>query len=577
MGFFFCPRLRRYGGVSDSSDSVASYQLDRIESLAPAHEFPEDEQSLYHPEGGVSQSSWRSREHEHRLPPATQGSHSNLHGIDLSSPPSKSSSPGSSGGRQQAYTTSADSLTGCPPQISVRKRRQRRRKEIAQDEQSVHLGEMNISRMLASSGSTSQIMIPQDAAHDDNPSTSNTGTWNTNRYQAPTHLTSKPPIWVAPTSPMTPEPSIGHDVQHDLSRDPSGNIPSNAQSLNTEHAFAPVGKESQALRSKFTEKFGWNRTLDPVNHDSYEDDNVASPRKISIGWMSEGRRIGYGYELVPPEHAGEEHGQNAYRPGALENCGSVGDSPMESLGGSITERTGVHRSPLFGGSDRGLAKGSESSFDISTILQKLNLPRWTGANFALRTSNNSDAGSCESGGSSLFNILTNRKKPHAETDFPPDAENPWEFCSWVRPVQTSSGQQVPQQDGRDHAEAELIEKLTTLRRRGGAWSTKRKVSEIARNLEKRADRAVARLAASTEQYPVVQRTATRVLRLRGPGCKSQPDGMHDSDPIFSVDQLDGPHENRSPRLRPSEQTSSGTSDDWDSLYEECLEEHSIPE
>ncbi|KAL5342584.1 hypothetical protein BJX70DRAFT_296025 [Aspergillus crustosus] len=624
-----------------------------------------NEQPVYHPERGGSQASWRSREHEPSLAQTAKEHTSSPLDVTLGGLRSKPSSPRPSGPRsraqerpaplplriqemhrqhipaipmrpttpkgtgfedgisqrsghrhdtggltypshhepqQQAYTTSTESLGGCPPPISVRKRHQRPRRDLVLDDRSVYLGEMNISRLLASSGSTSHI-VPQNDPYENTQSSSNAGTWSSKRRQAPNNPTTMPPLWDTPEaslvmqsdaisklhSPEIKVSSIDQDADElDFSRNPSGNIPStrrclplqtkDAQSLNIEHTAASAATDPQAMRSKFTEKFGSDQSAGPAGLSSLEDDDLGSPRKISIGWMSEGRRIGYGYTLVPPETAVGERAQD-HRGPKLENCGSIGKSPKGSLAGSVTEHTSRQRSPLSEESNQGPTKASESSFDVSAILQKINLPRWPGANFTLRTSNNSEAGSCDSGSSSLLNILASRKKAHANTDLPSDAENPWEFCSWVRPVQSSNAQQVPQQDSmgfHEHTEAQLIEKLTTLRRRGGAWATKRKVSELARNFEKRADRAVARLAASTEQFPVVQRTATRVLRLR-PGGKGRPGDLHDSDPIFSVNQFDGSHDDQPPGVRPSERISSGISGDWDSLYEECLEERSIPE
>ncbi|KAL2833419.1 hypothetical protein BDW59DRAFT_79456 [Aspergillus cavernicola] len=614
-----------------------------------------NEQPSYGGEGGESQLSWRPRDHEHRAPQTFRESPSSFRNVDLGSPRGKPLSPCPSVGRaraqerpapasivrvqemhrrppvptigsyedstgqraghghdtggfsypghylaqQHTYTTSADSLMGYPPQLSVRKRHQRPRRDMTLDEQPVQLGEMNIPRMLASSTSTTN-MMPHNHPFDDNQSTSNAGTWNANRYQGLNHQMAMSPVWDAPERPAPQPPGVqesrslyGYDNNfNDYSQGLSGNVPirphvqpdipfqtEETQNSNAENASASeicAADESNTLRSKFTEKFGSDRSVGGAGPEPHRGDNVVSPRKISIGWMSEGRRVGYGYTLVPPDNMSEGHEQTHGGLVLPRGCGSLRDSPKGSLAGKSTEHAGRHTLPHTGKSSQGRSKPSDSGFDISGILQKLNLPRWTGANFGPRTSNASDAGSCDSGGS-LFGILTNRKKNReGVVGSSVEADNPWEFCSWVHPVPSSNGQQAPQSTvgSRDYAEAQLIEKLATLRRRGGAWATKRKVSEIARNLEKR---AVARLAASTEHHPVVQRTATRVLRLRGPGSKERPRRMHDNAPIYSTDQFDGHHEPQKPSVKPSERASSDTSEDWDSLYEECLEERSIPE
>ncbi|KAL4740286.1 hypothetical protein BDV11DRAFT_214450 [Aspergillus similis] len=539
------------------------------------------EQPPYHGESGDVQSSWRSRDQEHRTRHAMQESPSpSFQNVDLASPlgslNNRPSSPCPSG-----YGASAESVSGCPPQIAVRKRHQRPRKDmITNGEQSVHLGEMNIHR---------------NHPLDENRSASCSGAWNQNRCGA-LNGPPMPPSWDAsetklspalpgsiqdlrsPYSPKTSISSAGFD--HDepnipsFSQGSSGNVPARRPYLPSEYAAASAAaaEKARALKSKFTERFGSDRSIGHALVDSHESDTSTPSRKISVGWMSEGRRIGYGYTLVPPNSSSEPHEQTLCGPARSGNCKSVG-SPKGSPAGSIMSKNSVkQRSPMAEEASQGLPRTNRSSFDISSILQKFNFSRWAASNFALKSSNNSDAGSCDSGGSSLFGILTNKKKVQAESN--QETENPWEFCSWVRPMQIS-GQQAPHQgsvESSGHAEAQLLEKLATFRRRGGARATKRKVSEFARNLEKRADRAVANIAVS-DRAPVVQRTATRVLRLKASAGKEGPRGMQINDTAYSGYQFDG---HQSPQARPPVRTSTGSSGDWDSLYEECLERCSNP-
>ncbi|KAI9368059.1 hypothetical protein BJX61DRAFT_248250 [Aspergillus egyptiacus] len=604
------------------------------------------EQLPYLGEGAEPQLSWRSRDHEHRVPQTFPESPSSFHVVDPGTPRSKPASP-SPGGRawaqerpapapiprvqemhrqhiqavpgrpprrvgsseDNAYAMSADSLVGCPPQISIRKRHQRPRREMTPDEQSVHLAEMNIPKLLASSSSTSNV-APLNHPSDEDQVASNRGMWDASRYQRISKPAAVPNLWDVPegrpemqltgsqdSKPLYPaktsDSPAGYKYEQNYFhcfQDPSGNmfpIHTRLPFRQTEETRNPEAHNASspethaagidALKSKFTEKFGSDPSVNRLQVELQRSDGVDHTRKISVGWMSEGRRVGYGYTLVPPDDSREALGQ----PQLPGSSGSPRDHPHGPLVGNAREYTDDHRIPQTGKTSQGPNKPSESGLDVSAILQKLNLPRWTGAGFGLRTSN-SDAGSCDSGGSSIFGILTGKKKNHEGATSSADTDNPWEFCSWVRPVPTLRGQGAPQAEtvgSGDYAEAQLIEKLATLRRRGGAWSTKRKVSELARDIEKRADRAVAKLAASTEQFPVVRRTATRVLRLRGPGSKERALRMHDSYPVLSPDQFDGCRGPQNSQVKPSERTSSDGSDssDWDSLYEECLEEHPIPE
>ncbi|KAL3468332.1 hypothetical protein BJX64DRAFT_273346 [Aspergillus heterothallicus] len=549
----------------------------------------------YHWEQIEPHQTWRSRDHEYRTQQFQEVPYTSFYNIDLGAPRGKQLSPSPSISKQ-AYTTSAESLHGCPPQLSVRQRNQRPRKEMTPDEQSVHLGEMNIPRMLASSGSTSNL-IARHPDFDEYQPGSNPGTWTANRYQGTNHAMVMAPIWDAPEgrsaddqdtrSPYSPKNSVssaGLDYEHNvlgcLPNSPQksaqvplchpGNSSRSEETQNSNPARSQescIADENQGLTNRFIAKLESDRSTG-VELDSHGENSAVSPRKTSIGWLSEGRRVGYGYTLVPPEHTSESN--------LPRSCESARDSPK---GSKITEHELPDRQATqqTRKTSKGVSKTSESSFDISAILQRLNLPRWTGASFALRTSNNSDVGSCESGGSSLFGILPNKRKTHEQLEPHAEAENPWEFCSWVPPSQSLGEQQAAQRDrirSHEHAEVQLIDKLATLRRRGGAWATKRKISEIARNIERR---AVAKIAASTEQFPVVQRTATRVLRLKAPGGKDPLDKTHDDKPTFSASQVDGNEDLGDTAAAPRRQMSSTSSGDWDSLYEECLEERTIPE
>ncbi|KAL2867935.1 uncharacterized protein BJX67DRAFT_71245 [Aspergillus lucknowensis] len=622
-----------------------------------------NEQPAYHVAQGEHQLTWRPREHDHRVPQGFQ-EFPPCHNADFGSPrgrplsPSPNSSrvwvqerqapgpilrlqdthrphfpvvpwrgpipkgvaddnigqrpgyvtgyPGHYAPQQQAYTTSADSITGCPPQLSVRKRHQCPQGEMTTEEQSTHLGEMNIPRLLASSGSTSNVM--QHSPHfNENRSSSNRGTWNATQYQGLNHPMVISPISDTsegrlamqtagiedPRSPYSPNPSgsyAGYEYEQNILAYCQGSPPkrphlpfhhssglfqSEAQSPNP----APencAADESQALGNKSIGRFESSRSAGSTGHDSHESGNFTSSRRISIGWMSEGRRIGYGYTLVPPENPSEglERMHNESSP--PRSCGTVDNNPKWPYSGNSAGREHAdRRAQKAAATNNDASKTSESSFDISAILQRLNLSWWAGANFTLRTTNTSDPGN-DSGGSSFFGMLSNRRKNNTEpgSNANADADNPWEFCSWVRTSQNWSGQQGPQQNifrSHENAETQLMEKLIALRRRGGAWATTRKVSEIARSLERR---AVAKLVASTEQFPAVQRTATRVLRLKSPDTKERLGRIHDVNPIFSVNQFGGNEDRESFR---DGTMSSESSDDWNSLYEECLEGRPIPE
>ncbi|PTU24932.1 hypothetical protein P175DRAFT_0427445 [Aspergillus ochraceoroseus IBT 24754] len=504
--------------------------------------------------------------------------------------------------QSQAYSTSADSLIGCQKQLSVRKRHHRPQREISTDEHSIHLSEMNTPGALVSP-SCSTHMLPPHHLPDENQPRGHAGTWNENRLHGIGNPISNVSSWDVseqrlgsqsipdPNSAYSPKNSLspwhGHYGQrsHNDCQDSAGNLASRRPRITppelngSPQAEQLLATESctddrpEALRSKFKEQFESNRSVASPGHDSAHNAGQVpvSPRRISIGWMSEGRRIGYGYTLIPADGTDDGRELRQDKHGSPDSDHSNREPPI----GLVEEKShdcAKDKPEWMGNDNKAPSKASDPRFDIAAALQKLNLPRWAGPSFSLKTNNVNDTASCGSASSPLLGILAKPKKNQEEVNNEANADNPWRFCSWVRPDQALSGQPVPpvsSVSSSQSMETQLLDKLAR---------NKRKMAEIARDLEQR---ALAKLATSTEQFPVIQRTATRVLRLKGPGGRTRLgriSGRRGSKWIrtrrISIQSM-----NRTDRAcdQLSRRGSSGSLEEWDSLYEECLEEHPIPE
>lgn len=104
--------------------------------------------------------------------------------------------------------------------------------------------------------------------------------------------------------------------------------------------YAPIADhdadKAEAQKSRFAERFESARSLSsPAHGHNDADADLASPRKVSVGWMSGGRRLGYGYALVPANDGADEP------PKFLNHIGS---SVPEATAVGVNLRSGLSRS-----------------------------------------------------------------------------------------------------------------------------------------------------------------------------------------------------------------------------------------
>lgn len=229
--------------------------------------------------------------------------------------------------RQRYGMVSSGSLPTLSTDIMIPKRRQPTSSGISNgDPKSVHLGDMSISQRLASEAISSGAIsnnhsiteLVRRNRHDGFMLLSSDSYQPRHRSRTSTFSGHEPQIsngrqrdassfysrqasglYSVNVSPRAHSPSA-HSLQNSAEK-PLGRESDTAQrmageGINTGDASTPAIGPS---RSMFREHCDGDSDLTLVQSPPSDTTELSSPRKVSIGWMSGGRRVGYGYSIVP--------------------------------------------------------------------------------------------------------------------------------------------------------------------------------------------------------------------------------------------------------------------------------------
>ncbi|KAJ5368343.1 uncharacterized protein N7496_008103 [Penicillium cataractarum] len=221
---------------------------------------------------------------------------------------------------------SSNPLSNQPPDLVVAKRRQRTDSGVfLMDNESVHLEDMRISYRLASQSASSAPMSCNpsiaelicnnrygpfmNASQENMPialrSTTSITSGNSpqvpayHHQQASSYYSRQPSCLSANASPSSH--SLAPDAEQQAGMVPGSRYNVSAEDLNPQNG-SPLA--SGAIGSKFREHCDNEAPPDSHGHiASKEVHGTSAPRKVSVGWMSGGRRVGYGYNPVPDDEA----------------------------------------------------------------------------------------------------------------------------------------------------------------------------------------------------------------------------------------------------------------------------------
>lgn len=339
------------------------------------------------------------------------------------------------------YTTSSESLAGHGMGITVAKKRQPASQETSSEVRSLHLGDMNISKVLASTSTSPRVLSK-------NPSIDEGGQWNKHSVRSVSDQYHEcvargrisTPLWGRDglcleiphrretSSFYSPKSSIsaagisrdlqfpglvGKAVSSPVGSDrhpstteivPASSTSGTSQPNNDPNSATTYEHEPQtdAVRSKFVEEFGINRS---ISSGSIE---ALPPRKVSIGWMSGGRRLGYGYTLVSDdEDRGgdkDQEAQTVSNPNAgSENIGRANGAAIETTAQESDKPPSEQHDGVSLSFDNQLRFSADQAFT-----SQLSLRRWSGATALMRVTKPGDPTDRSPAASSFWERFTRR-------------------------------------------------------------------------------------------------------------------------------------------------------------------------
>jgi hypothetical protein len=293
------------------------------------------------------------------------------------------------------------------------------------------------------------------------------------------------------------------------------------------------------------------------------DTAISLSRQVSVGWMSGGRRLGYGYTLVP-----ENEKKEPEDPSSLKTCDqnsvAAGNDDGKGSPGDI-EKPGMRQN-----NEVTLRRG-ETFFEISNMMHRLNFRHWSGATASSSANNVSEGASHASITSVLWGKFGYLKKGQSEAVVPVDQRPPWSHFCGVGLEQLDETQSppknalIPVEDN----EGQLSKGLHRAR---SLWTKGRTLTERAHSLETRFATKIPisiRHASSD-----LQRKRIRVIKFKARERKKMINSLDEENPIFpDLSKRDLPA-NTDGTLQATERSSSDT--DWADAYEDCLEIRSLP-
>ncbi|KAE8349537.1 hypothetical protein BDV28DRAFT_151800 [Aspergillus coremiiformis] len=522
------------------------------------------------------------------------------------------------------YTTPVESSYGPSSQLSVRKRRQPPPREPKPESHSVHLGDMDISKRLASPSISPQV-LSEKSSFDENRRENNTGARNANACHQRRDLINleipQIPARDAQESklaaPQTKE-SSSYSRRTSFSsgfsnyqfetkvfnlpesvREPMKNPYTGASSLHPSlqsqetpvisptnlTAASTCDGSGPAQQNMPLEQCEANPLVASLEAESQSNSGLplSSPRQVSIGWMSGGRRLGYGYTLVPTEEKADNSSPGdtcSLKTPDLNSASTIGEGGVKGSSSHVEKSCMGQNSKII------LWKGEPIS-EISNMIQRLNLRHWSGATTSSGANNASEGTSNASITSVLWGKFGYPRKSQNEPEIQVDQKPPWShFCGVGLDQELDGTQSSPKHNPTDDMERQLSRGRTGLHRARSLWTKGRTLTDRAHRLE---TKFTTKIPISIRQNSDLQRRKTRVIKLKNRDRKKAINSLDEEKPILPVlFQHDLPamprvqggrgsslnlRGRRDGTLQTAERNSSDT--DLADAYEDCLEVRSI--
>lgn len=350
------------------------------------------------------------------------------------------------------YVGSSESLAKNGMDLTIAKKRRTTSRETSSEAGSLHLGNMNISKALASPSMSPRILSQLSSTDGNIRSLSDqyqecvgrerviTPPWCKNEFNFDLSGRRDGSSFYSPKSSISiagisTDLRIGRAVSSPVGSgkllSSAEDVPASPSSEGSRQQQYP-GLQPDTVRSKFVEEFEINRS---ISSGSIE----AAPRKVSIGWMSGGRRLGYGYALVSDDEGQEENQEETMdsdpKPG-IEASNEADNEPTVETTATCPNRQLVEE-PSDPNNQR-VSSNSDRSATISRLSQ-----RWSGSSTFAKATKLSNSTDRSSSSSSFWDRFTRRNdleeasrlgtKLLRHGHFPSDLNQPedrWRHSTW---------------------------------------------------------------------------------------------------------------------------------------------------
>lgn len=329
-----------------------------------------------------------------------------------------------------SYAGSSESLARNGMDLTIAKKRRPTSRETSSKAGSLHLENMNISKALASPSMSPRILSQQSSTDKNGQEYSeHVQSFSDQFHECAGKERMSTPLWCKDgfdfdlsgrrdgSSFYSPKSSIsvaGMSTDLRIGRAVSSPVGSGRHLSSTESvsaspasensqqhanpggAYNKLGLQPDAVRSKFVEEFGINRS---ISSGSIE----AAPRKVSIGWMSGGRRLGYGYTLVSEDggqNEDQEVGTDLDPKAGIKASNETNNEPIETTT-TCPDRQSLEEQPDT--KPQWVSSSSGQSGTLSRLSQ-----RWSGSSTFARATKSSESTDRSSASSSFWDRFTRR-------------------------------------------------------------------------------------------------------------------------------------------------------------------------
>lgn len=491
---------------------------------------------------------------------------------------------------------SAESVTTPYVELSVRKKRQRYSVDQQQTRHSVHLGEIDIPRALASTPTSPRTLSPDQSQDGSGESTVSgasrryshpvgssefLSTWKpggldigkpraaSSIYSRPTSLSSGPSKYRFESRIFS---HLYHNPPDGIAECPS-NLEENMDPCkphDTLNEIGPSSQKSAAHTENDVEPLQESKRAPSWVSDSHSD--PSSTRKVSIGWMTEGRRLGYGYTLISEDDEGYHSPRTARgspEPGDPDHT-TEPDNKCSTENQVDIDCKSTEKAPGTG----------KSVFDIFKVSHRFN-SRHLPSKTTIKNDNNRKTGG-KSVAALLFRSPTARKRGQSKETTRTKSKTRKSDSGGQHQTSTNADSQNgahPPFENSSH-----FTKGQSLRRAKTLW-TRRSVGS--RGVERQSESTTP--SSSGPSPPLLQRSKTQVMKRRSPPRRTPlfSEANDENIPTFLITEKPNPQTPQKakehnpnlvegdPQRRLHRASSSNSMDDWFEAYQDCVEFHSL--